>query len=99
MIRPHLLAILYAALAVSGCGTSKSQASDPPAPILDTARIEASRRNPFSGTRFFINPDYVAQVEQAAMLAPAEACDCIYQIAAALGEIYFSNNPCLPKPS
>ena len=73
MIRPHLLAILYAALAVSGCGTSKSQASDPPAPILDTARIEASRRNPFSGTRFFINPDYVAQVEQAALLAPAEA--------------------------
>jgi cellulose 1,4-beta-cellobiosidase len=73
MIRPHLLAILCAAQAVSACGTGKNQAGDAPAIALDQARIEASRRNPFSGARFFINPEYVAQVEQAAQLAPADA--------------------------
>jgi cellulose 1,4-beta-cellobiosidase len=39
----------------------------------DSARAQASRRNPFLGANFFLNPEYVANVEATAKRFPSDA--------------------------
>jgi len=67
---PAIFSVLFAFSACAGIGTSGSA----PAPTgVDPARAEASRRNPFIGTNFFINPEYVANVEKTAKMYPSDA--------------------------
>ena len=76
MVQKHLFTILSASLAVSACasiGTRGGGGSTSDESTVDPARAEASRRNPFLGVKFFINPEYVASVEETAKRHPAEA--------------------------
>ena len=75
MTTQRAFAILSASLAVAACGIGKGASSGPASVSgdVDPARAQASRRNPFVGTRFFLNPDYVEEVEASAKLDPSNA--------------------------
>jgi cellulose 1,4-beta-cellobiosidase len=66
MTNQRVLAILSVSLAFSAC-------AGPGAGVVDPARAEASRRNPFLDVNFFLNPEYVENVEATAKAFPAEA--------------------------
>jgi cellulose 1,4-beta-cellobiosidase len=62
-------ALLSATLVLSACSAGMGH----PASGVDPAKAEASRRNPFLGVRFFLNPDYAAGVEKSAQLDASNA--------------------------
>jgi cellulose 1,4-beta-cellobiosidase len=69
MIHKRVFSILSVSLIFSACvGVGKNDAGTPA-----SARTEASRRNPFLGVNFFLNPEYVENVEATAKAFPAEA--------------------------
>lgn len=75
MIHQRVLAILSVSLAFSACGAGLGKGAAAPAPTagVDPARAEASRRNPFLGANFFINPEFVENVEATAKAYPSDA--------------------------
>ena len=74
MIQQHVIAVLSASLALSACGAGLGKAASAPAAAsADAARAEASRRNPFLGVNFFLDPEYVANVEKTAKAFPSNA--------------------------
>jgi cellulose 1,4-beta-cellobiosidase len=75
MIQKRGFALLSVALAVSACASMGKRGGGGQAAEgeVDPARAEASRRNPFVGVKFFLNPEYVASVEETAKRHPAEA--------------------------
>ena len=69
MIHQRVLATLSLSLAFSACaGTGTGGPGS-----VDPARAAASRRNPFLDVNFFLNPEYVENVEATAKAFPAEA--------------------------
>jgi cellulose 1,4-beta-cellobiosidase len=68
MIHQRVLAVLSVSIALSACA-SMGKGSTAPAPTGS----EASRRNPFLDVNFFLNPEYVDNVEATAKAFPAEA--------------------------
>jgi len=74
VIQQHVIAVLSASLALSACGAGLGKAASAPAAAsADAARAEASRRNPFLGVNFFLDPEYVANVEKTAKAFPSNA--------------------------
>ncbi len=74
MIQQHVLAVLSVSLAFSACGAGLGKGGGASAPASgDSARAEASRRNPFLGVNFFVNPEYAANVEMTAKQFPSDA--------------------------
>ena len=74
MIQQHVLAVLSALLAFSGCGAGLGKGAGAPASAsADPGGAEGSRRNPFLGVNFFLNPEYVADVEKTAKTLPSDA--------------------------
>jgi cellulose 1,4-beta-cellobiosidase len=70
MTNQRVLSILSVSLIFSACGIGVGKTgSGTPASV----RTEASRRNPFLGVNFFLNPEYVENVEATAKAFPAEA--------------------------
>ncbi|MGB8296397.1 MAG: hypothetical protein WCG85_13300, partial [Polyangia bacterium] len=67
MIHQRVLAVLSVSIALSAC------ASIGKAPSQAPSGRETSRRNPFLDVNFFLNPEYVANVEATAKAFPAEA--------------------------
>jgi cellulose 1,4-beta-cellobiosidase len=72
MIHQRVFAILSVSLALSACGAGLGKGAAGPAQN-NSARAEASRRNPFLNANFFINPEYVENVEKTAQMYPADA--------------------------
>ena len=70
MTNQRIFSILSVSLIFSACGigVGKSGTGTPA-----SAHGEASRRNPFLGVDFFLNPEYVENVEATAKAFPAEA--------------------------
>ena len=68
MIHQRVLAVLSVSIALSACA-SMGKGSTAPAPGGNAA----SRRNPFLDVNFFLNPEYVDNVEATAKAFPAEA--------------------------
>jgi cellulose 1,4-beta-cellobiosidase len=68
MIHQRVLAVLSVSIALSACA-SMGKGSTATAP----GGGEASRRNPFLDVNFFLNPEYVDNVEATAKAFPAEA--------------------------
>jgi cellulose 1,4-beta-cellobiosidase len=68
MIHQRVLAVLSVSIALSACA-SIGKGSTVPAP----GGGEGSRRNPFLDVNFFLNPEYVDNVEATAKAFPAEA--------------------------
>jgi cellulose 1,4-beta-cellobiosidase len=79
MTNQRIPVILSVSLVFSACGIGtgmgKSGGGTPASASgeVSQARAEASRRNPFLGVNFFLNPEYVANVEATAKAFPAEA--------------------------
>jgi cellulose 1,4-beta-cellobiosidase len=75
MIHHRALTVLSVSLAVGSCtaGLGKRSPGDPAGGEASSTGAASSRRNPFLNARFFLNPDYVAEVEEAARLAPSDA--------------------------
>jgi len=76
MIQQRVLAVLSASLALSACGAGLGKVAGTPASApgeVDPAQAEASRRNPFLGAGFFLDPEQVAKIEAAAQAAPSDA--------------------------
>jgi cellulose 1,4-beta-cellobiosidase len=74
MIQQNLLAVLSVSLAFSACGAGLGKSGGASAPASgDSARAAASRRNPFLGANFFLNPEYIANVEATAKRFPSDA--------------------------
>jgi cellulose 1,4-beta-cellobiosidase len=67
MIHQRVFAVLSVSIALSACASIGKAPSQAP-----TGR-ETSRRNPFLDVNFFLNPEYVANVEATAKAFPAEA--------------------------
>jgi cellulose 1,4-beta-cellobiosidase len=68
MIHQRALAVLSVSIALSACASmGKSTTAQAP------GGSAASRRNPFLDVNFFLNPEYVANVEATAKAFPAEA--------------------------
>jgi cellulose 1,4-beta-cellobiosidase len=67
MIQQRVLAILSVSLAFAACAGTGTGAP------VDPAHAEASHRNPFLDVNFFINPEYVENVEATAKAFPSEA--------------------------
>jgi cellulose 1,4-beta-cellobiosidase len=68
MIHQRILAVLSVSIALSACASmGKGSAAQAP------SGREASRRNPFLDVNFFLNPEYVENVEATAKAFPAEA--------------------------
>ena len=67
MIHQRVLAVLSVSIALSACASIGKAPSQAP-----TGR-ETSRRNPFLDVNFFLNPEYVDNVEATAKAFPAEA--------------------------
>jgi cellulose 1,4-beta-cellobiosidase len=69
MIHQRVFAILSVSLAFSACaGTGTGGPGS-----VDPARAAASRRNPFLDVNFFLNPEYVENVEATAKAFPSDA--------------------------
>jgi cellulose 1,4-beta-cellobiosidase len=68
MIHQRILAILSVSFAFSACA-SMGKGATTPAPSAS----ETSRRNPFLDVNFFLNPEYVENVEATAKAFPQEA--------------------------
>jgi len=75
MVHQRVLAVLSVSLAFSACGAGlgKRAAAPEAAPGVDRARADASRRNPFLGANFFINPEFVENIEATAKAYPSDA--------------------------
>jgi cellulose 1,4-beta-cellobiosidase len=74
MFQQRIFAILSVTLAASACSSLGHRPGGTAAEgDVDPAKAAASRRNPFVGTRFFVNPDYVEEVESSAKLDPSNA--------------------------
>jgi cellulose 1,4-beta-cellobiosidase len=75
MICQRVLAGFSFSLALSACGVGlgKGASAPPPAAGVSPSRAEASRRNPFLGVDFFLNPEYAANVEATAQAFPSDA--------------------------
>jgi cellulose 1,4-beta-cellobiosidase len=74
MIQQHMLAVLLASLAFSACRAGLGKGAGAPTSASgEPARAQASRRNPFLGVKFFLNPEYVANVEETAKAFPSDA--------------------------
>jgi cellulose 1,4-beta-cellobiosidase len=69
MNHQRILAVLSVSFAFSACASIGKGGSSGPAP----GGSEASRRNPFLDVNFFLNPEYVANVEATAKAFPNEA--------------------------
>jgi cellulose 1,4-beta-cellobiosidase len=69
MIHQRVLAILSVSLAFSACAGTGTGAPG----SVDPAHLEASRRNPFLDVNFFLNPEYVENVEATAKAFPGDA--------------------------
>ncbi|MGB8296409.1 MAG: hypothetical protein WCG85_13360, partial [Polyangia bacterium] len=67
MIHQRVLAVLSVSIALSACASIGKGPSQAP------SGRETSRRNPFLDVNFFLNPEYVANVEATAKAFPAEA--------------------------
>jgi cellulose 1,4-beta-cellobiosidase len=61
-------ALLWGLLPACGAGVNTKAA-----PPIDSAKAQANHRNPFLDVDFFLNPEYVAEVEAAAKAAPTDA--------------------------
>jgi cellulose 1,4-beta-cellobiosidase len=75
MIVQRVIAVLSVSLAASACGVGlgKGASAPPPAPGVSQSRAAAAHRNPFLGVDFFLNPEYVANVEKTAQAFPSDA--------------------------
>jgi cellulose 1,4-beta-cellobiosidase len=71
MTNQRVLAILAVSLALPACGAGLGKGAAAPAP--DSARAAASHRNPFLDVNFFLNPEYVENVEATAKAFPSDA--------------------------
>ena len=69
MIHQRVPAILSVSLAFAACAGTGTGASG----SVDPAQAEASRRNPFLDVNFFLNPEYVENVEATAKAFPSDA--------------------------
>jgi Cellobiohydrolase A (1,4-beta-cellobiosidase A) len=67
MIHQRVLAVLSVSIALSACASMGKAPSQAP------SGRETSRRNPFLDVNFFLNPEYVENVEATAKAFPAEA--------------------------
>jgi cellulose 1,4-beta-cellobiosidase len=76
MMQKCVFAILSASLALAGCASMGQRGGSEPAGAegeVSAATVEANRRNPFVGVKFFLNPEYVANVEETAKKHPSDA--------------------------
>jgi cellulose 1,4-beta-cellobiosidase len=71
MTNQRVLAILAVSLALPACGAGLGKGAAAPAP--DSARAAAAHRNPFLDVNFFLNPEYVENVEATAKAFPSDA--------------------------
>jgi cellulose 1,4-beta-cellobiosidase len=73
MTQKSVFAILSLWLAATSCANIGKRSGSGPEAVVDPGKAEANRRNPFIDVKFFLNPEYVANVEETAKRHPAEA--------------------------
>jgi cellulose 1,4-beta-cellobiosidase len=72
MTQKSVFAILSLCLAATSCASIGKRSGGSETQV-DSAKTEASRRNPFIDVKFFINPEYAKNVEDTAKRHPSEA--------------------------